>query len=67
MTDRAERRPVAEKISVGPWTISVRRASAGKLFIEVLLDDAPHAKIELEEGAIAGEPPRPKLERDMDY
>jgi hypothetical protein len=67
MTGRAERRHVAEKISVGPWTISVRRAPAEKLFIEVLLDDAPRAKVELDEGGIAGESTRSKLELDMDY
>lgn len=66
MMDRAEQRPVAEKISVGPWTISARRAPAGTLSIEVLLGDVPHAKIELDEGGTAGEPRRSKLEVDMD-
>jgi hypothetical protein len=63
----------AEQISIGPWTISARRAPDGTLSIEVLLDDVPHAKIELDEGVMAGESRGSKLERqskleaDMDY
>jgi hypothetical protein len=63
----------AEQISIGPWTISARRSPGRALSIEVLLGDVPHAKIELEEDGMAGEP-RPsnlerqsKLEADMDY
>jgi hypothetical protein len=35
--------------------------------IEVLLGDVLRAKIELEEGRIAGEPPWSKREVDMDF
>jgi hypothetical protein len=61
MTDRAES-PAAEKIRVGPWTISARRTPAGALSIEVLLRDAPRAKIELDEGGVADGSRRSKLE-----
>ncbi len=63
----------AEQISIGPWTVSARRAPDGTLSIEVLLGDVPHAKVELEEGGMAGDSRRSKLERqskltvDMDF
>jgi hypothetical protein len=62
----------AEQISIGPWTISARRAPGGTLSIEVLLGDVPHAKIELDEGMMGAESRskrelRSKLEADMDY
>jgi hypothetical protein len=61
----------AEQISIGPWTISARRAPDGTLSIEVLLGDVAHAKIELEEGVMAAGSPskrerESKLEADMD-
>jgi hypothetical protein len=43
----------AEKIHLGPWTISVSRAQSGGLSIEVLLGEVPHTKIELDEGGSA--------------
>jgi hypothetical protein len=72
MTDRAEQRPLVEKVSLGPWTISASRAPAGTLSIEVLLGDVPHANIELDEGGMQA-PQRSKAERgsklkaDMDF
>jgi hypothetical protein len=63
----------AEQISIGPWTVSARRGPDGRLSIEVLLGDVSHAKIELDEGALAGESRRSKREReskleaDIDY
>jgi hypothetical protein len=63
----------AKKISIGSWTISARRAPAGTLLIEVLLDDVPRAKIELDEGTMADESRRSreelrsKLEVDMEF
>jgi hypothetical protein len=61
----------AEQISIGPWTISARRAPDGTLSIEVLLGDVAHAKIELEEGVMAAgsrskRERESKLEADMD-
>ena len=61
-----------KKISVGPWTVSAKRAAAGRLLIEVLLDDVSHARIELDqkkpdESGRSGEEPPSKLEVDMKF
>ena len=63
----------AERISIGPWTISARREPGGTLVIEALLDDIPRAKLELDEEVTADESrrsreeTRSRLETDMRF
>ena len=62
----------AKKISIGPWTVSAKRAETGTLLVEVLLGDVSHARIELDqkepdEYGRSGEEPPSKLEVDMKF